>query len=346
MENRMSYQSGFLDEDALGETLRLGGWLLAKQMLTAARGETPMPLVVFSRDDLDTPQVLAPRMSKSDVYHDHVIAAKSIIGNQEGRLQRWALVYDRDLEDSGRALIVETGFGEPFGAITFSQRYTFSPDSGLRIIDDLQLIGQEFLQQIVREKLGLCQWRNFVTEGAAHALPGQQWPAWPSASEYEKVRLEMGKFSFAIPEGWIHRRTEDGNGWVIAKPAPWERWELEPVIIVCLMDYSGQMTLEDLIERTKARLLGRGGEIVKAEISGSPSPSLSSKVGRIDWKEREEGVNLRAERWVPTDSPSRFLLLSACSFDTASWEGLQEALESVLVSLVGRPRGWLSMLRR
>jgi hypothetical protein len=88
-----------------------------------------------------------------------------------------------------------------------------------------------------------------------------------------------------------------------------------------------------MVEDDVKQLLDRGDEVLKAEVFASPSPELSVDVGHIVWKNRKREGALMGDFWVPTDSPSRFLWLSAVSFNDASWDDLMEAAEGVLASL-------------
>jgi hypothetical protein len=100
------------------------------------------------------------------------------------------------------------------------------------------------------------------------------------------------------------------------------------------------VTLEGVVEGTKAELLGEGREVLEAEISQvMPSVPLQ-KVGRLIWNGEAEVRSFRAERiWVPTDVPGRFLVLWAVSLSMESWESLVRALDAVLTSLEVSKRG-------
>jgi hypothetical protein len=322
------------DEEALVEALRLGGWMLANQALMAANGQTPMPLIAFARDGLASPQLLAPR-TKSGVYDHQVIAGKTLIENQRSQARCWVLAYDRDLEDSGAASVVEVGAGESGPGITFSQRYTYGDEAGLKLLGDLEWVGQEFLPPGFQERLESLRWRYLLTEGATHHdLAGQRWSSWYSARNHQQVLLPLGEFGLTLPEGWFFRQTNDGNGWVIARLLPWEHREFEPTVVTMLLTYPGQATLENVTEKKRSQLLDRGDEVLKAEVFKLPSPSHSVVAGRLVWSGETEGLGFRSEWvWVPTDVPGRFLLFCATSFHLESWEGLLGALGAVLASL-------------
>lgn len=324
-----------LDEETLVKALRLGGWMLANQALTAASGETPMPLIAFARDGLAPPQLLAPR-TKSDLYDHQVIAGKDLVADQRSQARYWAFAYDSDLEDSGGAFVVEVGIGGPGHVITFGQHYTYGDEAGLKLIGDLELVGQEFLPPGFQERLESLRWRYLLTEGATHHdLAGQRWPAWYSARDHKQVLLPLSEFGLTVPEGWFFRQTNDGNGWVIARLLPWEHREFEPTMITRLLTYRDQATLEDVMERKRSQLLDCGDEVLEAEVFKVHSPSLSVVAGRLVWSGETEGRGFRSEWvWVPTDAPSRFLLFCATSFRMESWDGLLRALETVLASLV------------
>src|SRR5215210_7041083 len=151
------------DEEALMEALRLGGWMLANQALTAANGQTPMPLIAFARDGLASPQLLAPR-TKSGVYDHQVIAGKILIENQRSQARCWALAYDRDLEDSGAASVVEVG-AEPGQGITFSQRYTYDDEVGLKLLVTSSGLAKSFCRLVFRRGWNHCAGVIFSLKG-------------------------------------------------------------------------------------------------------------------------------------------------------------------------------------
>ncbi|HTG37156.1 MAG TPA: hypothetical protein VLB76_29925 [Thermoanaerobaculia bacterium] len=327
----MSDRIELLDKDILRKILRLAGQMLVEEAFAVGRGETPMPLLALIDHDLDSPRFRWPLMDESEAYHDHVRAARAMIVMEKP--QRWIFVYDHDLEYAGRILIIEMGMGEPACTITFGQRYVFSAEPDLRLVGRLELIGREFLPSSIRETLESSRWRALLIEGATQALASQQLPAWPSVDEPQSLLLTVDEFRFAPPEGWIFRQTQDGHGWVMARLVPWEHWGFEPVLIARMVECSGPTTPADNVEDSVKQLLDRGDEVLKAEVFASPSPELSVDVGHIVWRNREKEGALMGDFWVPTDSPRRFLLLSAISFNDASWNDLLEASEGVLASL-------------
>lgn len=296
-----------------------------------------MPIACFHHDSLDSPQMVATKGS-SDSYNDHVLAGRVLIADQESQLRRWAFSYEEDLGPSGRALFLEVG-GRGFGdAVTFVQRYTFGNDHGLRLLGDLEVVGEEFLQP---ERLESRHWRYLMTEGATnHDLAGQNWLAWVSARDHTQAKLYLGEFSFVVPEGWIFEQAQEGHGWKIIRLLPWQHKGLEPIMMSLLSTYPDQATLEDVVEGRKVELLGEGGEVLEATISQA-LPSLPLLMaGRLSWTGETEGRSFRAQRvWVPTDAPGRFLVLWAASFSMESWEWVVRALDAVLTSLEVSQRG-------
>ena len=295
-----------------------------------------MPILCFNHDSLDSPQMVATKGS-SDSYNDHVIAGRALIADQGSQLRSWAFAYDEDLGPSGRALLVEVGGREVGDAITFVQRYTPGSDHGFRLLGDLEVVGQDLLPC---ERLESRPWRYLITEGATnHDLAGPSWLAWYADRDHTRAKLRMEEFSFVMPEGWNFWQTQDGNGWQMFRLLPWEHKGSEPSITTLLLTYPAQATLEDVVERRKAELLGEGGEVVKVEIS-QVLPSLPVLMaGRLIWNGEMEGRSFRAERvWVPTDMPGRFLELWAFSFPE-SWEYVARALGAVLGSLEVSTRG-------
>jgi len=232
---------------------------------------------------------------------------------------------------------VEVGGREVGDAITFVQRYTPGSDHGFRLLGDLEVVGQDLLPC---ERLESRPWRYLITEGATnHDLAGPSWLAWYADRDHTRAKLRMEEFSFVMPEGWNFWQTQDGNGWQMFRLLPWEHKGSEPSITTLLLTYPAQATLEDVVERRKAELLGEGGEVVKVEIS-QVLPSLPVLMaGRLIWNGEMEGRSFRAERvWVPTDMPGRFLELWAFSFPE-SWEYVARALGAVLGSLEVSTRG-------
>ena len=329
-----------MEDEIFDDTLRLAGWLLAHQVYTAARGDFPMPIVCFNHDNLDSPKVVKTKGS-SDSYNDHVLAGRVFIADQGSQLRSWAFAYDEDLEPSGRALLVEVG-GRDFGdVITFVQRYIIGNDHELRLLGDLELVGQELLPSARYERLESRRWRYLITEGATnHDLAGQNWLAWYSARDHTQAQLHVEEFSFVIPEGWIFSQTRDDIGWLILRLLPWEHKGHEPTIMTLFLKYPDQATIEDVVEGKKVELLGDGKEVLVAEISQLPSPTILPMAGRLIWNEEAEGRSLWAEKiWVPTDVPGRFLVLWAFSLGVESWESVVRALDAVLTSLEVAKRG-------
>jgi hypothetical protein len=324
----------------LVEALRLGGWMLAHQTLTAASGKIPMPLIAFAHDGVGSPELLAPR-ADSELYDVQVAAGRILASDMGSQARHLTFAYDRDLEDSGRALVVEVGVGEPLHRITFGQRYVYDNEAGLRLIGDLHLVGQEFLPHAVQKSLEPLRWRDLLTEGAAdHDLAGQQWRTWYAARDHEQVRLRLGGFSLTVPEDWLFRRTQDSEGWVMARLLPWECREFEPTIITLLVTYSDQATLEEALENKKSQLINQGVEVLKAEIVGLASPALSSKAAFLAWNGEGEGRSFRAEWvWVPTGELGHFLLLCVVSFYEESWEDMLCTVKELLATLNLADRG-------
>lgn len=335
----MVYQ---VSDKALVEALRLGGWMLAHQALTAASGETPMPLIAFAHEGegLGSPELLAPRID-SELYDDQVAAGSILASDLGSQARHWTFAYDRDLEDSGRALVVEVGVGQPLHRITFGQRYAYDDEAGLRLIGDLHLVGQEILPRAVQKSLEPLRWRNLLTEGATdHDLAGPQWLTWYAARDHKQNQLRLGGFSFAVPEDWMFRRTQDSQGWVMARLLPWEHRGLEPTIITLLVTYSGQTTLEKALESKRAQLIDQGIEVLNAEIVRLASPAISSKAAFLTWNGEGEGRRFRTEWvWVPTEESGHFLLLCATSFHDEGWEGMLCTVEELLASLDLADRG-------
>jgi hypothetical protein len=104
----MASDGARLEDEIFDASLKLAGWLLAHQVDTAARGDSPMPVLCFGHDSLDSPQIVTTKAS-SDSYNDHVLAGRVLIADQGSEWSRWAFAYDEDLGPSGRALLVEVG---------------------------------------------------------------------------------------------------------------------------------------------------------------------------------------------------------------------------------------------
>jgi hypothetical protein len=332
--------AGQVKEDALEEAFRLGGWLLALQASIAAKGEIAMPLLCVIRESGDSPQLVKPR-TNSDLYEEQVLAGRMFIKDQERELKIWSFVYDEDLGASGRALWLEVGERETKLFITLVQRYTLGSEDGFRLIGDLAPVGEELLPSALRERLESCSWHDRIAEGAArNELAGQRWPVWYAARFHGQIRLRIGDFSFAVPEGWVFRPTqEDGDG-LVAKLLPWGARGYEPTIMARPVRRPDVQTVEDLIAEKKADLIARGLEILRAEVFDLPSPFLSSRAGRVMWDAETEGRNVRVELvWVPADGDGTFLLLLVSCFDLKSWEAVGSALEALLASLDRPARG-------
>jgi hypothetical protein len=317
------------------EALRLAGWLLAHQADLATKGGgVPLPLAIFADDGMESPRLVAPR-TDSDSYELQVIAGRIIISDQGSRLRSWALAWDEDLGSSGRALLVEAGgrgLGHP---VTFSQRYITGGEQELRLVGDLDLLGEELLPPAVREILESRPWLPLVAEGAAsHDEAGQAWVARYSRRDHGRSCLGIGGFSLLVPEGWAFRASENGNGWVMMRLCPWEHREYEPTILTLLASWPDHADLEDVIESQKAMQRSSGGEVLREEIFTLPSPALPSKAGRLAWNGEREGRSYRTEWvWVPTDVAGSFLLLCATSMSPESRDIVDRALEAVLASL-------------
>lgn len=322
-----------MDDESFEEAFQLAGWLLAHQAAIAARGEVPLPLLSFTRDDEETAQLVAPR-TDSDSYERQVIAGRIVLDERSPQLRSWAFVYDEDLDLAGRALIVEVGGEELEQAVTLAQRYVSGGEEGFRLVGDLELVGQELLPVPLQERLEACRWRYLITEGATNHEPaGEQWPLWYAARTHQRPRLGVGGFLFTVPEGWIFRQTEDGTGWVVLRLFPWQERNFEPTVLVLLAGGLGT-TLESFLESKKAELESDGSDVLKAEMCDSPLPDLASRVARLSWEGETEGRCYRTEWvWFPTPAPDEFLVVSATSFRPETWESLCQGLGGVLASL-------------
>lgn len=324
-----------MDDESLVEAFQLAGWLLAHQASLAAKGEIPLPLLSFTHDDEETAQLVAPR-TDSDSYERQVIAGRIVLDERlKDHIRSWAFCYDEDLGLAGRALVVELG-GEEFShTVTLAQRYISGDDRGFRLVGDLELLGPELLPPPLQVRLESCRWRYLITEGATHHEPaGEQWPLWYAARAHQRPRLGVGDYLFAVPEGWIFRQTEDGNGWVVLRLLPWEEKSFEPSVVVLLA--SGlEMTLESFVAYKKAELQELAATVLKAEMCESPVPAMPAPVARISWEGEAEGRCFRTEWvWIPTPEPDQFLVLSAMSFRPETWDSLSQALEAMLGSIV------------
>ncbi len=322
-----------MDDEIFEEAFQLAGWLLAHQAAIAARGEVPLPLLSFTRDDEETAQLVAPR-TDSDSYERQVIAGRIVLDERSPQLRSWAFVYDEDLDLAGRALIVEVGGEELEQAVTLAQRYVSGGEEGFRLVGDLELVGQELLPAALQERLEACRWRYLITEGATNHEPaGEQWPLWYAARAHQRPRLGVGGFLFTVPEGWIFRQTEDGTGWVVLRLFPWQERNFEPTVLVLLAGGLGT-TLESFLESKRAELESEGSDVLKAEMCDSPLPDLASRVARLSWEGEAEGRCYRTEWvWFPTSAPDEFLVVSATSFRPETWESLCQGLGGVLASL-------------
>jgi hypothetical protein len=322
-----------MDDETFEEAFQLAGWLLAHQASIAARGEVPLPLLSFTRDDEEEAQLVAPR-TDSDSYERQVIAGRIVLDERRGQLRSWAFVYDQDLDLAGRALFVEVGGEELSHTVTLAQRYVSGGQEGFRLVGDLELLGPELLPTALQERLESCRWRYLITEGATNHEPaGEQWPLWYAARAHQRPRLGVGSFLFTVPEGWAFRQTEDGTGWMVLRLLPWEERNFEPTVLVLIAGGLGT-TLESFVESKRAELASCGSTILKAEMSDSPAPALADRVARLSWEGEAEGRCYRTEWvWFPTSTPDHFLVLSATSFRPETWESLQQGLEAVLGSL-------------
>ncbi|HET9211811.1 MAG TPA: hypothetical protein VFR03_15495 [Thermoanaerobaculia bacterium] len=322
-----------MDDESFVETFQLAGWLLAHQASLAARGEVPLPLLSFTRDDEETAQLVAPR-TDSDSYERQVIAGRIVLDERSGQLRSWAFCYDEDLELAGRALIVEVGGQEFSQAVTLAQRYVSSGEEGFRLVGDLEVLGLELLPPALQKRLESCRWRYLITEGATHHEPaGEQWPLWYAARTHQRPRLGVGGFLFTVPEGWAFRQTDDGTGWVVLRLFPWEERNFEPTVVVLVATGLG-MTLERFVEGKKTELQEVAGTVLKAEMCESPVPSMPAPVARISWEGEAEGRCYRTEWvWIPTSAPDELLVLSATSFRLETWESVHQALEAMLASI-------------
>ena len=327
-----------MDDESFEEAFQLAGWLLAHQASLAAGGEVPLPLVIFALDDQETAQLLAPR-TDSDSYERQVLAGRVVLGTQSSQFRSWAFAYDEDLDLAGRVLYLEIGGQDFRHAVTLAQRYAAGKGDGngdgFRLVGDLEVIGQELLPLDMQERLESCRWRYRVTEGATnHEAAGERWQRWYSARDHERTWLSMGGVKFAVPEGWVFRRTEEGGGWLVLRLLPWDERRREPTIMILPVAAQGYPTLESVLAKKKAELSDYAAECLKAEIGELPAHPLFPRAARISWAGEEEGRRYRTEWvWLPTAEPEEFLVLCATSFQAESWESLGEALEAVLGSL-------------
>ena len=323
-----------MDDEKLVEAFQLAGWLLAHQASLAAKGEIPLPLLSFTRDDEETAQLVAPR-TDSESYERQVIAGRIVLDERKDQLRSWAFCYDEDLGLAGRALIVELGGEELSHAVTLAQRYVSGDERGFRLVGDLEVLGPELLPPPLQVRLESCRWRYLITEGATHHEPaGEQWPLWYAARAHQKPRLGVGAFLFAVPEGWVFRQTEDGTGWVVLRLLPWEERNFEPTVVVLLAGGLGT-TLESFVAFKKAELQEVAGTVLKAEMCESPVPSMPAPVARISWEGEAEGRCYRTEWvWISTPAPDEFLVVSATAFRPESWSTVSQALEAMLASIV------------
>jgi hypothetical protein len=330
--------SNQVDDESFQEAFQLAGWLLAHQTSIAASGEVPLPLVSFTRDDLESAQLLAPR-TDSDSYERQVIAGRIVLGERSGQFRSWSFVYDEDLGPAGKVLWVEVG-GRAFSrAVTLAQRYVSGGEDGFRLVGDLELAGQELLPPELDGRIEACRWRYLVTEGATNHDPaGEQWPRWYAARDHRRTRLRHQGFCFAVPEGWIYRRTEEDTGWLIVRLLPWEERRTEPTVLIVTVELGS--TLESFVAEKKAELLAVADEMQRAEICDSPVPSLPFPAACFSWTGgTEEGQSYRTEWvWLPTGETEECLVLCATSFRRESWESVSGALEAILASLQ-RERG-------
>jgi hypothetical protein len=320
-----------VDDEIFEETFQLAGWLLAHQASLAARGEVPLPLLSFTREDEEAAQLVAPR-TDSDSYERQVIAGRIVLEERQAQLRSWAFAYDEDLGLAGRALIVELG-GEKFSrAVTLAQRY-LPGEEGFRLVGDLEVLGLELLPPALQERLESCPWRYLITEGATHHEPaGEQWPLWYAARAHQRPRLGVGGFLFSVPEGWVFRQSEDDAGWVVLRLFPWEERNFEPTVVVLLAAGLGT-TLESFVADKKEELKELA-TVLKAEMCDSPVPSMPAPVARLSWEGVAEDRCYRTEWvWIPTAEPDELLVVSATSFQPETWDSVSQAQEAMLASI-------------
>ena len=322
-----------MDDESFEEAFQLAGWLLAHQASLAAQGEVPLPLVSFTRDDLEVAQLVAPR-TDSDSYDRQVIAGRILLDDRSRQFRSWAFVYDQDLELAGRVLMVEVGGEELSHTVTLAQRYVPGGEEGFRLVGDLEVLGLELLPPALQERLESCRWRYLITEGATNHEPaGEQWPLWYAARAHQRPRLGVGGFLFTVPEGWAFRQTEDGTGWVVLRLMPWEERQFEPTVMVLIAGGLGKALPSFVADKT-AELRAVASTVLKAEMCESPVPSMPSPVARLSWEGEAEGRCYRTEWvWIPTSVPDELLVLSATSFRPETWESVRQALEAMLASL-------------
>lgn len=180
-----------MGDNPFDDTLRLAGWLLAHQVHALVKGEVPIPLVCFFSEDLDGPQLIAPKGGAGD-FEGHVSAGRAFLSYQNEEWAHWGFAYDEPLAPSGRALLVEMGgqgFGDP---VTLVQCYLPVAGRVPRFLGDFELVGWEHLPAVRQQTLQSRNWRYLVTEGATHhGEVGRDWLTWYAARDPEPAELRF-----------------------------------------------------------------------------------------------------------------------------------------------------------
>ena len=180
-----------MEDSRFDDTLRLAGWLLAHQVHALGKGEAPMPCLCFFSEDLEGPQLIAPK-GRSGGFEDHVSAGRAFVSYQSEEWAHWGFAYDEALAPSGRALLVEMG-GQDFGdPLTLVQCYLPVAGRMPRFLGDFELVGWEHLPASRRQALQSRNWRYLVTEGATHhGEVGRDWLTWYAARDPEPAELRF-----------------------------------------------------------------------------------------------------------------------------------------------------------
>ena len=185
-----------MEDSRFDDTLRLAGWLLAHQVHALGKGGAPMPLICFFSEDLEGPQLIAPKGGSGGFedggFEDHVSAGRAFLSYQSEEWAHWGFAYDEALAPSGRALLVEMGgqgFGDP---LTLVQCYLPVAGRIPRFLGDFDLVGWEHLPAPRRQALQARNWRYLVTEGATHhGEVGLDWLTWYAARDPEPAELRF-----------------------------------------------------------------------------------------------------------------------------------------------------------
>lgn len=325
----MDQRTSVLEEPVLAEALRLAGELMACLAEAAEEGVIPSPLLALVDDPSSPPRWIMPRV-EGDAFQQ-ILAGRFVLADAIAGVHSWAFAYARDLEDSGIAVVIELGQTGELPVMSFTQRFALVDGLGLSLIGGFDLVGGEFLPPLVRNSLEALPWRSRLAEGAARRL-GKPWPAWPVIQDRDRAPLELGELTLSLPESWFFRQTDDGCGWLIAKLLPWDRREFEPSIQARLLTYAESATCESTVAGMAEHLRGEGDEVQPARFF--EVPGFSADAGRLSAHGDREGRFFGSDWiWVPTETPGRFLVLTAAWFDPESGGDVAQALEAVLGSI-------------